>query len=71
MLINFFFNRCMVPLSPSPWQICWVGYFLDIGHYTYSFGVGALQIRAMLCKVVFLLTLQCMARLDARVSAYH
>ena len=37
----------------------------------YSFGVGALQIGAMLCKVMFLLTLQCMARLDGRVSAYH
>ena len=58
--------RC---IARSSWQICWVSYFLDIGHY--SFGVGALQIRVMLCKVVFLLTLQCMARLDGRVSAYH
>ena len=58
--------RC---IARSSSRICWVSYFLDIGHY--SFGVGALQIRAMLCKAVLLLTLQCMASLDRRVSAYH
>ena len=56
--------RC---IARSSWIICWVSYFLDVGHY--SFGVGALQIRATLCKAVFLLTLQRMARLDGRISA--
>ena len=58
--------RC---IARSSYQICEVSYFLEIGHY--SFGVGALQIGAMLCKTVSLLTLQCMARLDGCVSPYH